>query len=99
MRILKKSSVLAATVALAMSAAACSDSFFDVDRPNVVDAETIDPLVAAEEFANSAYQNFLVAYGGIIVYGGWFTNEGQVGDTFPTRKIGRASCRGRVEDE
>jgi len=96
MRILKKSSVLAATVALAMSAAACSDSFFDVDRPNVVDAETIDPLVAAEEFANSAYQNFLVAYGGIIVYGGWFTNEGQVGDTFPTRnEFGRRSISAR----
>lgn len=95
MRFISKSLGLTAVVAFGLSAAACGD-FFEVDRPNTVDAGTIDPVVAAAEFANSAYQNMLDAYGGVIVYGGWFTNEARVGDTFPTRnEYGRRSISPR----
>jgi hypothetical protein len=72
-------------VALTAFAFAGCDSFFEVERPNVVDGETVDPELMIEEFSWSAHQNLAVAYGGIIVYGAWFTNEARVGDTFPTR--------------
>ncbi len=98
----RKSLGLTAVMALGLATAAC-DSFFDVERPGIVDAETIDPIVAATEFASSAYQNMLVAYGHLAVYGAWFTNEARVGDTFPTRnEFGRRSISGRngtLEDE
>jgi hypothetical protein len=84
MRLNRKSLGLAAVVALGLATAGC-DNFFDVERPNIVDAETIDPVVAAAEFSSSAYQNMLVAYGGAITHGAWFTNESRAGDTFPTR--------------
>lgn len=96
MHISKRSALLAIATFVAMLSAACSDSFFDVDRPDVIDAESLDPVVAIEEFAHSAYQDFLVAYGGVIVYGAWFTNEARVGDTFPTRnEFGRRSISPR----
>lgn len=95
MRFFRESLGLAAVVAIGMATAGC-DGFFDVDRPNLVDAETLDPAMTASEFSNSAFQNLLVAYGGVIVYGGWFTNEGRVGDTFPTRnEFGRRSLSAR----
>jgi hypothetical protein len=72
-------------VATAAIALAGCDGFFEVDRPNVVDGETVDPVLMASEFSWSAHQNLAVAYGGLIVYGAWFTNEAQVGDTYPTR--------------
>jgi hypothetical protein len=75
--------VIAAALA-ALTFAGC-DSFFEVERPNVVDGETVDPVLMADEFSWSAHQNLAVAYGGMIVYSAWFTNEARVGDTFPTR--------------
>jgi hypothetical protein len=84
MRILKKPVGFALAAAMALSTAAC-DSFFDVERPNIVDAGTIKPEEDYEIFSRSAYQNFTVAYGGLIVHSAWFTNEARVGDTFPTR--------------
>jgi len=75
---------IAALVA-ALTLSGCSDSFYEVRRPNIVDAGTVDPEADAELFSWSAYQNFSEAYGGLIVYGAWFTNEARVGDTYPTR--------------
>lgn len=75
--------VIAAALA-AFTFAGC-DGFFEVERPNVVDGETVDPVLMAEEFSWSAHQNLAVAFGRMIVYGAWFTNEARVGDTFPTR--------------
>jgi hypothetical protein len=87
---------------MGLATAACN-SFFEVERPGVVDGETIDPVIAAAEFANSAYQNMLVAYGGVIIHGAWLTNEARVGDTYPTRnEFGRRSISARnstLEDE
>lgn len=102
MRFYRKSLGLTTAVALGLATAACN-SFFDVERPGVVDGETIDPVIAASEFANSAYQNMMVAYGGVIIHGAWLTNESRVGDTFPTRnQFGRRSISARnstLEDE
>lgn len=80
-----------AAVTLLFGLAAC-DSLVEVENPNTVEAETIDPLADATTFARSALQNFYSAWGAgsggnepLILSGAWFTNEARVGDTFPTR--------------
>src|SRR5690625_5809816 len=75
---------IAALVA-ALTLSGCSDSFYEVRRPNMVDDGTVDPEADAELFSWSEYQNFSEAYGGLIVNGAFFTNEARVGDTYPTR--------------
>ncbi|MHB0962581.1 MAG: RagB/SusD family nutrient uptake outer membrane protein [Gemmatimonadaceae bacterium] len=74
----------AAGAALAV-AAACSDSFVEVTNPNVIDAATVDPASGATSLALSAQQNFATAFGWLSMYSGWFTEEANVADTFPTR--------------
>ena len=70
---------------LLASSAACSDKFFQVTNPNVIDASTVNPATAAVTLANSAQQNFATAYGLLIQYSAYFTAEVNVSDTFPTR--------------
>lgn len=84
MRILQRffGSVLAASLALQL--AACEGAM-EVRNPNIVVADEVDPEQDAATFARSAFQNLATAYGGIVVYTAWFTNEARVGDTFPTR--------------
>lgn len=71
--------------ALIVAAVACSDKFVAVTNPNVIDAATVDPTSGATTLANSAQQNFATALGWLSLYGGWFTEEANVADTFPTR--------------
>lgn len=71
--------------ALLVAAVACSDKFVAVTNPNVIDAATVDPTSGATTLANSAQQNFSTALGWLSLYGGWFTEEANVADTFPTR--------------
>lgn len=66
-------------------AAACSEKFVEVTNPNVIDAATVDPTSGATTLAYSAQQNYATAIGWLALYGGWFTEEGNVSDTFPTR--------------
>lgn len=74
------------TVGAALAvAAACSESFVEVTNPNVIDAATVDPASGATSLANSAQQNFATAAGWLAMYSGWFTEEANVSDTFPTR--------------
>ncbi len=68
-----------------VAAVACSENFVTVTNPDTIDAATVDPSVAATNLALSAQQNFAVAIGWLASYGGWFTEEGNVSDTFPTR--------------
>lgn len=75
-------SVLAASLALPL--VAC-EGVMEVRNPNIVVADEVDPEQDAGTFARSAFQNLAVAYGGLVVYTAWFTNEARVGDTFPTR--------------
>jgi hypothetical protein len=63
---------------------ACSD-FLTVENPNVIDVNAIDPVADATTLANSAQQNFAVAYGWLIMYQSWFVGEALVSETFPTR--------------
>lgn len=70
---------------VALIGTAACESLVEVDTPNLVDAETIDPLADQTTFARSAVQNFYTALGPFIVYSAWFTNEVRVGDTYPTR--------------
>ncbi len=65
--------------------AACTDSFVEVTNPDVIDAATVDPTSGATTLALSAQQNFATAYGWLAMYSGWFTEEANVADTFPTR--------------
>ncbi len=74
-----------AGTALLLGATACSDKFLEVTNPNVIDAATVDPASSASILAASAQQNFAVALGWLSSYSGWFTNEVNVSDTFPTR--------------
>lgn len=72
-----------ATAALA-SVAACQ-GFLEVEFPNVIDRSAIDPVQDAQTLANSAQQSWQSALGWSIMYGGWFTGEAIVSETFPTR--------------
>ncbi|QJR34464.1 hypothetical protein [Gemmatimonas groenlandica] len=71
--------------ALMLGAVACSDQFLTVTNPNVIDAATVDPASGAATLALSAQQNFATALGWLAMYSGYFTNEVNVSDTFPTR--------------
>jgi hypothetical protein len=71
--------------ALLSSATACTDKFFEVTNPNVIDASTVDPSSTASTLAASAQQNFATALGFLIHYSAYFTAEVNVSDTFPTR--------------
>lgn len=85
---------LALTAAVAMTAAGC-DGLLEVRNPNIIDAETIDPVEDAPLFAESAFQSFAAAHGTMILYMGWYTGEAWVGDTFPTRnEYGRRAVEG-----
>ncbi len=74
-----------ACAALWMATAACSDKFVAVTNPDVIDAATVDATSGATTLALSAQQNFASSIGLLAVYGGWFTEEGNVSDTYPTR--------------
>ncbi|MBM3907730.1 MAG: hypothetical protein FJ363_06570 [Gemmatimonadetes bacterium] len=65
--------------------AACSNSFVEVTNPDRIDAATVDPTSGATALAFSAQQNFATAIGWLSMYSGWFTEEANVADTFPTR--------------
>ncbi len=71
--------------AVLVLAAACSDSFVQVTNPDRIDAATVDPSSGATTLAFSAQQNFATAFGWLAMYSGWFTEEANVSDTFPTR--------------
>lgn len=75
----------AAGAALAIGATACGDDFVTVTNPNVIDAATVDPQASGALLALSAQQNFVDVIGLFAMYGGWFTGEANVSDTFPTR--------------
>ena len=75
----------AAGATLLLSVSACSDKFLSVTNPNVIDAATVDPTSGANTLALSAQQNYTAMLGLLSVYGGWFTEEVNVSDTFPTR--------------
>lgn len=66
------------------------DDWLTVENPTVIDASTIDPVLDAPTFAQSALNNLWDAFDNFIVYGAWFSGEAWEGDTFPTRTdIGR----------
>src|SRR5688500_692111 len=69
----------------AVAAAGCTDKFYQVTDPDILEATAVDPLRDGPTLARSAFQNFVVAYGGHIVYSAWWAHEARVGDTFPTR--------------
>ena len=71
--------------ALLLGAAGCSDKFITVTNPDVIDASTVDFNSRAAELAATTQQNYAVALGWLSIYGGWFSEEANVSDTFPTR--------------
>lgn len=91
-------------VALAAAIAVTSgcDDFLDVTNPNNLEAEAIDEERDRTVLSQSAWQSFVSSHGEIMVYVAWFTGEGRVGDTFPTRNdFGRRDIpetNGHIED-
>lgn len=73
-----------AVAAVLVGAAGCSD-FLNVENPNVIDVNAIDPVADAAALAGSAQQNFAAAYGWAIMYSSWMSGEALVAETFPTR--------------
>jgi hypothetical protein len=67
--------------ALFVGAAACSDSFLEVNNPNVIDAAEVDPASSAATLAASTQQNFATAYGTFIQFGSHFTGETYIMET------------------
>lgn len=70
---------------LAVGAAACGDKFVTVTNPDLIDAGTVDPTASGAMLAASAQQNYVDMIGTLAMYGGWFSEEANVADTFPTR--------------
>jgi hypothetical protein len=73
-----------AVAAVLAGTTACSD-FLNVENPNVIDVNAVDPVQDAAALANSAQQNFAASYGWLIMYSSWFAGETLVSETFPTR--------------
>ena len=71
-------------VAILAAAAGCTE-FLTVPNPTVIDASAINPVNDAPTLANSAQQNFATYHGLNVIYGGWYTGEIAVAETFPTR--------------
>jgi len=67
--------------ALALGAAACSNSFLEVQNPNVIDAAEVDPASSAATLAASAQQNFATAVGTYIQFSSHFTGETYIMET------------------
>jgi hypothetical protein len=62
------------------------DRFTEVDNPNNLETESINPERDASLLSNSVFTRYLTSnleYAYIL--GAWFTNHARVGDTFPTR--------------
>jgi hypothetical protein len=64
------------TAAVALPPAACD---MDVSNPSVIDAATFDPTSDAALLSLSAQSNFFRAYGGIIPYSAFFSQEAIAG--------------------
>src|SRR4051812_35673699 len=76
--------IVAALVGLGMVATGC-DKFVQVDNPNNLETDAVDPERDASLLSNSVYTRFVTSLEYAYVLGAWFTNHARVGDTFPTR--------------
>jgi hypothetical protein len=65
---------IAGGVAVLLALAGCGN-FLQVEYPNVVSADDVDPLADATTLSVSALQDFASAYGTWSVFGGIFTGE------------------------
>ena len=83
MRTLRRCASLA-IAAGALVLGGCSN-WLSVDNPGVIDQGALNPVADAPTLAKSAQENFSSAYGHLIVYSSWFTDETDVSETFPTR--------------
>ena len=75
---------IALAVGVAVYATGC-DSFLDVQNPNELEAEGIDPERDANLLGMSVYQEFISDISELSVQTAWYTGSAWVGDTYPTR--------------
>lgn len=73
-----------AIAVLVVLATGC-DSFLDVDNPNNLEADRINPESDATLLGWSVYQAWVTRMSQVSVHTAWFTASAWVGDTFPTR--------------
>ena len=74
----------AAMLGLGLVAQGC-DKFTEVENPNNLEADTIDPDRDIALLSQSVFTRFQTSLEYAYVLGAWFTNHARVGDTFPTR--------------
>jgi hypothetical protein len=85
MSIFRKRVPVAGVLCVTLAATPACDEFLDVENPNNLEADAIDPDRDRTLLSRSAYQAFVSRHGELMVYSAWFTGEARVGDTFPTR--------------
>jgi hypothetical protein len=61
------------------------DRFTEVDNPNNLETDTIDPDRDIALLSQSVFTRFQTNLEYAYILGAWFTNHARVGDTFPTR--------------
>jgi hypothetical protein len=75
---------IALAVGVAVSATGC-ESFLDIQNPNELEAEGIDPEKDANLLGMSVYQAWISDISELSVQTAWYTGSAWVGDTYPTR--------------
>jgi hypothetical protein len=70
---------------LSAAAMPACNSFVEVDNPNNLEADAIDPERDASLLSQSVFTRFETTLEYNYILGAWFTNHLRVGDTFPTR--------------
>src|SRR5437762_13978695 len=108
MRIFQSVGALSVACAAAIASTGCN---LDVKNPTVIDAASFNPNADGTTLALSSQTNFYIAFQSVALYGGLISDELWTGAArLQTKrlaarafastddiKIGRASCRERVE--
>lgn len=89
---------IAGVTCIVFVATAC-ESFLEVENPNNLEADRIDPEADANLLGWSVYQAWISDISELSVQTAWFTGSAWVGDTFPTRNdYGRRDIPNTTDD-
>ncbi len=95
---MKRGLEIAVALCFTVLATGC-DSFLDVENPNNLEADKIDPQGDANLLGWSVYQSWISDISELSVQVAWFTGSAWVGDTFPTRNdYGRRDIPNTTQD-
>lgn len=95
---LKRALGIASVAVFGTMLAGC-ESFLEVDNPNNLETENIDPESDANLLGWSVFQEWISDISELSVQTAWFTGSAWVGDTFPTRNdYGRRDIPNTTQD-